>query len=121
MREYLIRLPWPPKELSSNSTAKLRDKIRAKKSYRTACWGLAKQQGIACMPTAELHFTYSQPDNRSRDCQNMHHPMKHAIDGIALAMGCDDKDFACHFPARFEEQNVKGGCVLVHVKPGGDV
>lgn len=117
-KEYLIRLPWPPAELSSNSTAKLRDKIRAKKMHRTAAFWLTKEQSVAKIPNAILEMTYHQPDNRHRDCQNMPASLKAAIDGIAMAMGCDDGKFRVRYPDEFHPENVKGGCVLVHIKPG---
>lgn len=113
-RKWLIRLPWPSPALSSNSKAKLRKRISAKKTYRESAFWLTKEQKVPSIKGAILTFTYHQPDNRSRDCQNMPWPLKHAIDGIALAMGCDDKKFRCRYPDQFAE-NVKGGCIFVEV------
>jgi crossover junction endodeoxyribonuclease RusA len=68
------------------------------------------------MPGAVLEFTYSPPDRRKRDVQNLPHMLKAAIDGIADAMGCDDHGFRCVFPSQFSEP-VPSGAVLVHIKP----
>lgn len=118
MTEYLLRLPWPPAELHSNSRAHWAQKARAAKEYKHAAWALAKKQYVTRMPAARIEFTYCPPDRRRRDAQNMPAALKAAIDGIALAMRCDDHGFQCLFPMTFAEP-VNGGAVLAHIKPGG--
>ena len=115
MKEYLIRLSWPARDLSSNSRAHWAKRARAAKDYRTEAWAECKRHQVQPMPGATLEFSYSPPDRRRRDAQNMPHALKSAIDGVADAMGCDDHGFRCVFPNRFARP-VKGGCVLVHIK-----
>lgn len=115
MTTYTISLPWPPKELSSNFTGKLRDKLRAKKMHRQAAFWLTKEQRVPCIPDASLTFTYYPPDRRARDCQNMPHSVKAAIDGIAAAMKCDDKLFRCRFPDSFAEV-VQNGKIIIEIR-----
>lgn len=77
----------------------------------------AKQRRVATIPDAVLVFEFFPPDRRHRDVHNMPTAMKAYIDGIAQAMGCDDKGFRVQFPDRFAAP-VNGGRVLVHIKPG---
>lgn len=115
--EYLIRLNWPAKELSSNSRAHWAIKSRVTKTARYAGKVLALEQGVNMpMPDAELRFSYHPPTRARRDAQNMPHMLKAAIDGISDAMGCDDHGFRCVFPPEFSDV-VKGGCVLCHIVP----
>lgn len=115
MREYLLRLPWPDKALSSNARTHWAKRARAVKTYRHNAGWIARSHMVCPDPAADLTFTYYPPDRRKRDPQNMPHMLKAAIDGIADAMGCDDHQFRCVFPSEFEEP-VKGGAVLVHVR-----
>ncbi len=116
MTSYLIRLPWPEPALWQNKRGKLRDRIRATKNARNYAWAMAREACVATMPDAILEFSFHPPDERRRDAQNMPATQKAAIDGIALAMGCDDNGFRVRWPDQFSEP-VKGGCVLVHIKP----
>lgn len=116
MAEYLLRLSWPNKPLWQNRRVHWRKRSDAAANYRREAWAIAKQHKVARSPDAELHFFFHQPDNRKRDLQNMPATQKAAIDGIADAMGCDDSGFKCHWPVEWSD-NVKGGCVLIHIKP----
>lgn len=118
MTEYLLRLSWPPSALHSNARVHWAAKARAAKAYRRETWAAAKQAGVATFPNARIEFTFHPPDRRRRDAQNMPGAMKSAIDGIAEAMGCDDHGFRPVFPDALAEP-VKGGAVLVHIRPGG--
>ncbi len=115
-KQYLLRISWPSSALSSNSRTHWRPKATATKAYRSEAWATAKLHSITAMPDAVLEFTFCPPDRRRRDIHNMPAAMKAVIDGIADAMGCDDVGFRCRFPDHFGEV-VRGGCVLVHVKP----
>lgn len=118
MREYLIRLPWPSADLSQNGPhGHWSKKAKAVKAARNVAFVLARQQCVRDpMPDAELVFEYSPPDKRRRDVQNMPERLKAYIDGIADAMGCDDNKFRPVYPSEFSEP-IRGGCVLVHIKP----
>ena len=118
MTEYLIRLPWPSSAMSQNgSHGHWTKKANARKAARRTAFTLARQQLVRHpMPDAELIFTYSPPDRRRRDVQNMPELLKAYIDGIADAMGCDDNKFRPVYPSEFGPV-VKGGAVLVHIIP----
>lgn len=114
----IIRLPWPPAALHPHAKGTWWAKARATRQYRRWAHAAALEARVPCWPTAILRFTYIRPDRRPRDCQNMHGRVKAAIDGIALAMGCDDRLFRCHFPAEFAPETVRGGLVVVEVSDG---
>lgn len=117
MTEYLIRLDWPTPALWQNRRAHWSQRSREVAAARKAAWSLANQQRVTRMPNAVLEFTFHPPPKSRPDLQNMPATQKAAIDGIADAMGCDDRGFRCVWPMGFGER-VKGGSVLVHVKPG---
>lgn len=116
-RSYLIRLPWPPKALHAHAKGHWKPKATATKKVRRDAYVMALGAGVARYPEAELEFSYCPPDRRKRDVHNVHHAMKPVIDGIADAMKVDDNDFRCVFPSKFQDPT-KGGCVLVHIRPG---
>lgn len=115
-REYLIRLPWPPAVLSPNARAHWASKAsRAKKYRRDAC--IAAQAAgcrkIGC-EALSVEITFYPPDRRHRDTDNMLASIKAGLDGIADAAGVDDSRW--HWGMARGEP-VKGGAVLVHVRP----
>ncbi len=119
MQERLIRLPWPPKELSPNYKRSHHWTAYYKigKSYRVQCWALTiKQCGDRVMGLPDripMTITFHPPDKRHRDRDNMISSFKQGQDGIADALGVDDKRFE---PTYEFGEKVKGGCVLVHVR-----
>ena len=115
MTEYLIVLSWPHKDLQSNARKHWVAKAKATKNYRCEAAFDAKKRLVQCSHDAELIFTFTPPDRRHRDLHNMPYAMKAVIDGIADAMGCDDKDFVVRWPTQFEKPT-KPGSVLVHIK-----
>lgn len=119
MQERLIRLPWPDKRLNpnfkrSNHWTAYR-KVEA--AYREMCWGLTLEQtGASPSGLPEripMTITFHPPDKRHRDRDNMISSFKQGQDGIADALGVDDKRFE---PTYEFGEKVKGGCVLVHVR-----
>ena len=107
-----IILPWPPKELSPNSTAKLRLKMRAKKAYRETCWALSlgKRSALPSEGDIRLRIVFNPPDHRHRDDDNMLASFKHGRDGVAQALQINDR----RFPTSFEVGDVvPGGQVVV--------
>ena len=118
MTDITLTLPWPAKALLSNARVHWAAKARATAAARREAWITALQVGVRGMgPEAVLEFTLHPPDNRRRDVQNMPGTMKAVIDGIADAMGCDDRLFQCVFPTRFAEV-WPGGAVVVRISPG---
>ena len=116
MTEYLIRVSWPDPKLQSNARGHWRPKAAATKAYRAEAFYMAKQAGVAAMPSANLEFSFYQPNNRKRDLHNMPAAMKAVIDGIADAMGCDDNAFKCRYPDEFSGVTL-GGAVVIRIRP----
>lgn len=113
-----LELPWPGPALSPNSTAKLRDKMRAKKSYRTACWALALEAKLTAGDARPLpvRITLHQPTGRvARDADNAIAAFKHGQDGVARAIGVDDKHW---LPTYAFGEPVKGGKVVIEIGEG---
>lgn len=98
-----IVLPWPDKRLSSNArlhwAAKVAPKKKARADAAVATYGAinggvrelrAALAGDAPIP---LTIRFFPPDARRRDRDNMQSSLKHALDGIADALGVDDYRF----------------------------
>jgi len=90
-----IKLPWPPRELSPNSRAHWSKKARCARDYKFACFALAKQARLSAPPsdTIDVFLEFSPPDRRRRDHDNMIALAKYALDGVAAAVGVDDRRF----------------------------
>ena len=59
-----------------------------------------------------LIFVEYYPPNRRMDVQNVHAMMKAYIDGIADAMGCDDRKFRVDFPNQYAGKDAPGKVVF---------
>ena len=112
-----VRLPWPPKELSPNYSGSFRGKLRAKKSYRQACWAAALEAKLTAPSSSMIAFKveFFPPDRRSRDDDNLIARMKHGRDGVALAVRVDDKRFRT--VPTFHDEVVRGGEIIVTLEP----
>ena len=95
-----ITLPWPPKELSPNARLHWAKKSKAAKSYKRVCWALAVQAGaktgIPWDGDIHLWIDFYPPDRRHRDDDNMISAFKSGRDGLAQALGVNDKRFRTH-------------------------
>lgn len=91
-------LPWPPKMLSPNARAHWSVKSKATKAYNHACWALCKESGMVAPDSGDIHLVvdYYPPDRRARDQDNMISSSKALFDGIAAALGVNDKRFKLH-------------------------
>ena len=69
------------------------------------------QSGLKGIQQRKIRLLFSPPDKRRRDVDNMLASMKASLDGIALAIGCDDVEFCPVILDRAPP--VKGGSVLV--------
>lgn len=95
-----IRLPWPHKDLHSNSRAHFMAKARATKRARRDAATVAKAHGVPCLPDAVILIEYYPPTRRG-DPHNVAASLKAHLDGIADAMGCDDRRFRVDYPTEF--------------------
>lgn len=109
-----IILPWPPKELSPNARVHWAAKSKAAKAYRHACRVLFMAAGIKAPPgKIVLTLEFVPPTRHSMDDDNLIARFKAGRDGIADALGVDDKHFTTQFWLRSEP--VKGGSVIAEI------
>lgn len=119
-----IVLPWPDRRLSPNArlhfrvTAALKAKARRDAAYITydaMPYGLREvRQHFAGDCPIVYQVAFYPPDNRHRDDDNMIGMFKAARDGIAEALGVNDRRFKPEY--RFEEP-CKPGRVEVWLSP----
>jgi hypothetical protein len=117
----LIDLPWPDRPLWANNRSHWAVKANAVKAARTYAWAAALaaglRKGAASRPV--LAFDFYPPTARLPDMQNMPHTQKAAIDGIADALGIDDRFFVCRWPDNFGSP-VRCGLVVLRVWCGNE-
>lgn len=112
-----VTLPWPPKDLSPNSRIHWSRRSKAAKAYRRACHVLTLEAGIRGVDwEGDIHLwiDFYPPDRRHRDDDNMIAAFKAGRDGMADAMGLDDKRFRIHPYVKSEI----GGMVKIRITPG---
>lgn len=110
-----VTLPWPPKVLSPNSSAKLRLKMAAKKAYRNDCYIAALETLARYKKTfgndIPITIEFRNPDGIKRDLDNLHARIKMGLDSIAKALRVDDSRFN---PVTLRRGPItKGGQVIV--------
>lgn len=105
----IITVAWPPPVLFPNEKRRTHWAVvlKAKQQYRDASFWLAKTAfGRAKKFAAPPHIqvAFFPPDARSRDDDGMIGAFKHARDGIAAAIGFDDRTwrptYSFHAPHR---------------------
>jgi crossover junction endodeoxyribonuclease RusA len=112
-----LSLPWPDyAKLSPNAKRKLhwRKYQPAAKAHRAAVYYTARSQGAWPMDadTLAMTVTFHEPDNRGRDQDGCIGAWKHGQDGLADALGMDDRAFVVTY--RMGDP-VKGGAVVVEI------
>jgi hypothetical protein len=94
----ILRLPYPDKLLWPNGrTRSPHAKARKVKSHKTMAWGLALQQRASFTPgdSVGLHIVvHAKRTGPLPDKDNVVAAVKSYQDGIAQALGIDDKHFA---------------------------
>lgn len=113
----MIELPWPPKELSPNARVHWSVRARATKAFREQAYWLAKASSlprVAFDGPIAFRVEFQPPDKRHRDDDNIIAAFKSARDGIADALGVNDRRFAASY--LFNPRPVKGGKVIVTVE-----
>jgi len=108
-----ITLPWPAKPLHSNARAPRMVVAKSTAKARGDARMMAKNAKLPCWPTATILIEY-WPPHRKYDCQNCGSACKAYLDGIADAMGCNDKAFKVDYPTVFAGTR-KGGEVVFRV------
>lgn len=115
----IVKLPFPDKTLFPNAKAsgggwqaamKTKAKAREDAFYATKQAAGAWKPGDGPIP---LSIVFCPPDKRKRDWDGMAGAIKHALDGVALALGVDDSRFR---PVLIDVGEVgKPGVVIVGV------
>lgn len=114
-----ITLPWPDSMLFPNrrrgSFRKFQPFIEAAREigYYAAKEALGRNtMNISARTPVKLLFV--MPDKRNRDSDGLHGAVKHHLDGIARALGVDDKVFR---PVTIDDalDTAKQGFVLVEI------
>lgn len=121
VRGKQVLLPWPPRVLSPNARTHWATKSKAAKSYRNVCRLIAHEAGLRGVEwdgTIHLWITFLAPDRRARDDDNLIASFKSGRDGLADAMGIDDKRFRIH--PWVSDEVFKGGAVRIILTPGPD-
>ena len=111
-------MPFPPKNLSPNRAqgCSWKTLYTTKSKYREVCFYEAKQQLNGWKPNEEtigLTLTFRMPDRRHRDFDNCLASCKGLLDGVADALGVNDKRFEPILLKRGEV--LKGGSVIVEI------
>lgn len=111
----MIELAWPDKILSPNSRAHWRRRAVVTAAARKEGYYVTKAAKIGIQAgdvPVTLHTVLCPPDRRARDMDNAISAGKAHRDGIADALGIDDKHFRLSFAWG---EPVKGGKVVVTV------
>lgn len=111
---FTIELPFPPASLSGHHNAHWRYLQPVKRKHREwACMATQAERlrGLDVPDRGDIPIsvTFYPPDNRG-DRTNYPNRMKPYFDGIADALGVNDRRF---LPSFHFAENVKGGKVLV--------
>ena len=116
MDELQVKLPWPPKELSPNARVHWATRSRVARKYRQICHIITRQAGIKIEWDGQIHawIDFYPPDRRHRDDDNLVSSFKPGRDGMADALGINDKRIRIH-PRIMNEV---GGHVIVTLSEG---
>ena len=113
-----IILPWPSADLSPNARSHWRRRAKAMASAKTQAWAAAVNAGWVVPRGSRVHLwvDFYPPTRRMPDDDNMLARCKGYRDGIAEALGINDRVFVSHPFVHSEPR--KGG--EVHFRITGD-
>lgn len=114
-----ISIPWPYEGLSPNDRSHWRAKARATKAYRFAASMLAREAGWLGAQICALEVTFCPPSGwRTGDMDNLISRFKAAQDGLADALGINDRAMRLTYAMG---ERCKGGAVVVRIPVAGSV
>jgi hypothetical protein len=116
MAYHTFTLSWPSKDLWSNGGRANRFAYsRAAKAQKNEAWKAALASGIRKEERAHVFVTW-HPNAKGPlpDDDNCEASFKHARDGIAAALGIDDR----HIPFQHKISTERRGCIVVNVSTG---
>ena len=114
MSAVCFSLPFPAKALWPNGRAHWAEKARAVKTHRTDAWATARIAGVAKADPetrVSLAVTVHPKTKHPIDRDNCVAALKSYIDGLADALGVDDRQFDT--PSIAFAEPVKGGLFAV--------
>lgn len=110
-----VELPWPPSALRTHAVKNPWPRIRATKAYRRECWAEARKQGVGRIKADRISATVTlSPPHRRGDPHNDEAAFKAGIDGLADAIGVDDRHWDIQW---IHTEPIKGGAVRVEIIP----
>ena len=114
----IITLPWPHRDLHPNTRCHWSKRSRATKAAKATAHLLALEAGARVDWDGRIHvwITGYPPDRRRRDHDGFLSSLKASLDGLADALGVDDRRFVPH-PDLHDEVR-KGGEVRVALTQG---
>lgn len=115
-----IKLPWVDSRLMPNRKngrhwgGSQDAKVRARQDGHMSTLAALGRNKMLLSKTVGVRITYAAPDNRHRDLDNLLAASKASLDGIAKALGVDDK---CFRPITLDAavDTQKQGFVLVEI------
>lgn len=114
-----FNLPWPHKVLWPNGRGHWGEKARQTKKHRNWAYVSALGAGLGgagkTASRIDWSVTFYPKTRHPVDNDNCRASLKAYADGIADALGCDDKLF--NAPAVTFGEPIKGGLVMIEVKP----
>lgn len=114
----MLKFPWPAKELSPNARVHWSKKHKASKRLRTESYIITNASNMKIDWEGDIHLwiDFYPPDKRHRDQDNMISACKSMLDGMADALGVNDKRFRLH---PFVKDQT-GGFVTIKITGGHD-
>jgi len=113
-----VELPWPPSSLSGHAKGNWHGKSTETQKHRR--WASQAAAGasldIPAKGDIRLRFTFTPPDKRS-DRTNYYIRCKAYVDGIADALGVNDKRFVPEMDFTSFKRPKKPGSVVVEILP----
>lgn len=114
-RSGIIRLPFPPSSLSGHNNGSWYIKSGIVKKHREWAYFATLEAAIPVPDEGDIRLSITfYPPNRRGDRVNFANRCKPLIDGIADALGVNDRRF---LPSYHFAEPIKGGAV--HVEIGG--
>lgn len=113
-----ITLPWPDKSLWPNGRSHWATKAKAVKGARRTSWALALAAMNGRLPLwkqVKLHWVIHPKTAHAIDDDAPPYALKSYRDGIADALGIDDKNFRATYEFG---PPIKGGSVIVTIEEG---
>lgn len=121
----MITLPWPDKALSPNSRVHWAQKAKAAKKARFIGWAESVASGYGLATFADykgklhLWIDYYAKTRNYPDADNCLSASKAYLDGIADALGVNDRRFVHH--PYVKDETFKGGKVVIRITKSPEI